>query len=217
MLDAVVDHGISDPQISADILKSAEDGWKAFKQWCADTANECRLRGQNLDAVFDQVLAKARSPGIPAPLNFLQPNRPVNDWELNFMLEAMMAPGNRFAWMEAMLYEASQNNDASLAGLIYDSSIGNTRRRHLQHGSGGILRGIHCVDSRWSQLVPNASRGSSIYSGFQSDLAAFRRGWLGPGEPAVLRVPGCADRSCAGEFPSGSGNTSGARDWWDAG
>lgn len=168
VLDAVVDHGITDPQITGDILKTHEDGWKAFRQWCADTANECRLRGQNLDAVFDQVLAKARSPGIPAPLNFLQPDRPVNDWELNFVLQAMMVPGNRFAWMEAMLYDASQNNDASLAGLIYDDATGNQGDGTYVHGSGGTLRGIHCVDSRWSQLLPNASVARAFTLAFKA-------------------------------------------------
>jgi pimeloyl-ACP methyl ester carboxylesterase len=168
VLDAVVDHGISDPQITGDILKAHEDGWKAFKQWCADTANECRLRGQNLDAVFDQVLAKARSPGIPAPLNSLQPNRPVNDWELNFVLQAMMVPGNRFAWMEAMLYDASQNNDASLAGLIYDDATGNRGDGTYVHRSGGTLRGIHCLDSRWSQLLPNVSAAWAFTQAFKA-------------------------------------------------
>jgi pimeloyl-ACP methyl ester carboxylesterase len=168
VLDAVVDHGITDPQITGDILKTHEEGWTAFKQWCADTANECRLRGQNLDALFNQALAKARSPGLPAPLNFLQPDRPVNDWELNFVLQAMMVPGNRFAWMETILYEASQNNDASLAGLIYDDATGNQGDGTYVHGSGGTLRGIHCLDSRWSQLLPSASAARAFTLAFKA-------------------------------------------------
>ena len=168
VLDAVVDHGSTDPQITSDLLKAHEGGWTAFKQWCADTANECRLRGQNLDTVFDQVLAKARSPGIPAPLDFLQPDRPVNDWELNFVLQAMMVPGNRFAWMEVILYEASQNNDASLAGLIYDDATGNQGDGTYVAGSGGTLRAIHCLDSRWSQLLPNADAARAFTVAFKA-------------------------------------------------
>jgi pimeloyl-ACP methyl ester carboxylesterase len=219
VLDAVVDHGISDPQITADVLKTHEDGWTAFKQWCADTANECRLRGQDLNAVFDQVLAKARSPGIPAPLNSLQPNRPVNDWELNFMLEAMMAPGNRFAWMEAILYEASQNNDASLAGALYDSSVLLQADGTYRHGAIGILRGIHCVDSRWSQLLPNATAVRAFTLAFKAVSPHFgEAGWVqgsqqcfgypvapieaapvnsqvAPGIPPVLVIGGTLDKN----------------------
>jgi pimeloyl-ACP methyl ester carboxylesterase len=154
VLDAVVDHGISDPQIVNDIVKAHEGGWTAFKQWCADTANDCRLRGQNLDALFEQLHARARSPGIPAPRNVLDPDRPVNDWELNFALEFSVLSGVQFHWTEAMLYEASQN-DASLAGIIYDSSTG--RRPDGSYSPGGTFRAINCVDSRWSQLLPNAS------------------------------------------------------------
>jgi pimeloyl-ACP methyl ester carboxylesterase len=159
VLDAVVDHGISDPEIVDDIVRGYEEGWTEFKQWCANTANDCRLRGQNLDALFDQLHARARSPGIPVPRNVLDPNRPVNDWELNFGLLFSVLSGVQFHWTEAMLYEASQN-DASLAGLIYDSSTG--RRPDGTYAPGGTFRAITCVDSRWSQLLPNASAAQAF-------------------------------------------------------
>lgn len=154
VLDATVDHSITDPEIVADIVKAHEGGWTAFKQWCADTANDCRLRGQNLDALLNQALAKARSPGIPAPRNPLQPDRPVNDWELDFVIEVTVIAGILFPWTEEILFQTTQN-DASLAALIYDDATG--VQSDGTYGTGGTFRAISCVDSRWSQLLPNAS------------------------------------------------------------
>jgi pimeloyl-ACP methyl ester carboxylesterase len=146
VLDAVVDHSISDPEILYDLNTAHEAAWTAFKQWCADTANTCRLRGQDLDALFNQALAKARSPGIPAPYDPIDPARPVNDWELDFALEYTVTFGVLYPWTEEILYRTTLN-DASLAGYIYDVKV----------GASGTFRAITCVDSRWSQLLPNAS------------------------------------------------------------
>jgi pimeloyl-ACP methyl ester carboxylesterase len=146
VLDAVVDHSITDLQILHDLSTAHEGGWTAFKQWCADTLNDCRVRGQNLDALFDQAHADARSPGIPAPYNLIDPARAVSDWELNFALQFTVATGILFPWTEEILYRSTLN-DASLAGYIYDASV----------GVSGTFRAITCVDSRWSQLLPNAS------------------------------------------------------------
>lgn len=176
VLDAVSDHSISDPEVVYDLAKSHEAGWTAFKQWCADTANSCRLRGQNLDALFDQALARARSPGIPAPLNPLEPGRPVNDWELNFVLEATVLPGIIFPWTEEILFQATQN-DASLAGFIYDASVGAPA-----YVPGGTFRAITCVDTRWSQLVPNAAAAAAFTLAAKAVSPHF-------GEAAFVQAP----------------------------
>jgi pimeloyl-ACP methyl ester carboxylesterase len=153
VLDAVTDRSISDPESFADLIQGYEASWTDFKQWCQNAANNCRLRGQNIDAVFEQVLATARATGIPAPFNPIEPERPVSDWELTFAVQATLLPGDiTFNWTEEVIVKATEN-DASLAGLLYDSSTG--ARGDGTYNPGGTFRAITCLDTRWSQLLPN--------------------------------------------------------------
>jgi hypothetical protein len=104
------------------------------------------LRGQNIEAVLNQVLEGARANPIPAPYSPTS-QRPVNDWILLTMLQSTVAPGwITFGWTEEIIVKAVAG-DASLARLLYDSSTGGPN----YYEGGDQHRTIVCEDSRWSQ------------------------------------------------------------------
>ena len=150
LLDAAVDRTVNDTQIFLESNKAYDEAWKQFKNWC-QTSTTCSMRGQNVDAVFDQLLAQARQNPIPAPRNPFG-DRPANDWILTVMIQALTAPGLQgFEWVDTMIDEA-RRGDASLARLVYDSSTG-------YNGDGTYTTGVDahraitCVDHKWSQLL----------------------------------------------------------------
>lgn len=179
VLDAPTDRSVSDPETFADLALGYETAWNSFKQWCQEQTT-CRLNGQDIDSIFNQVLTTARTQGIPASNNPLEPNRPVNDWELNFALQATLVPGDiTYAWTEEILVKATQN-DASLAGLLYDNSTG--ARGDGTYNPGGTFRAITCIDTRWSQLLSSANAVK---------LGAAASKYLSPhfGETAFFQAP----------------------------
>lgn len=216
VLDAATDRSISDPEALKDLNKGYESGWNDFKNWC-NASSSCRLHGQNIDAVLSQVRATARSQGIPAPSNPLEPDRPVNDWELSVALQATLIPGNiTYTWTEEILVKATAN-DASLAGLIYDNASG--AQGDGTYAPGGLFRSITCVDTRWSQLLPTqtAVQVAALASKFTSPTFGETSFFQAPaqchgypvapveappvnlkvpaGQPAFLVIGGTLDRS----------------------
>jgi pimeloyl-ACP methyl ester carboxylesterase len=157
VLDAPVDRGVSDLQSFAESNLAFDAGWRDFVAWCqANTA--CRLRGQDIDAVVNQVMATARISPIPAP-NSPDSQRPVNDWILTEMLLAATAPGPiTYGYAEAMIVDAVAG-DASLAREIYDGATG-TPGDYFE--GGDQHRAITCEDTRWSQLLPNSAAVTAL-------------------------------------------------------
>lgn len=64
VLDAVLDHSISDVSVTADAAITVEKAFNRFATWC-DTAPECALRGQNVAAVYDALVRRAQHHPIP--------------------------------------------------------------------------------------------------------------------------------------------------------
>ncbi|GLI02182.1 alpha/beta hydrolase [Phytohabitans aurantiacus] len=64
VLDAALDHSQPEGQQVADEMMAAEDSFNRFARWC-DTATECALRGQDVGAVFDRLVAAADRYPIP--------------------------------------------------------------------------------------------------------------------------------------------------------
>jgi pimeloyl-ACP methyl ester carboxylesterase len=65
VLDAALEHSQPEGQQVTDEIMSTEDSFNRFARWC-DTAPTCALRGQDVAAVFDRLVAGADERPIPA-------------------------------------------------------------------------------------------------------------------------------------------------------
>jgi pimeloyl-ACP methyl ester carboxylesterase len=64
VIDAALDHSQAETAQATDEIMSVENGFNRFARWC-DTAPTCALRGQDVGAVFDALVAPSRR--TPAP------------------------------------------------------------------------------------------------------------------------------------------------------
>jgi pimeloyl-ACP methyl ester carboxylesterase len=64
VLDAALEHSQPDVQQVADEMMTAENSFNRFARWC-DTAPTCALRGQDVAAVYDRLVAGAERQPIP--------------------------------------------------------------------------------------------------------------------------------------------------------
>ncbi|MEV0798208.1 alpha/beta fold hydrolase [Kribbella sp. NPDC050281] len=64
VLDAALDHSSPDVQLIADAAKTVEEAFERFADWC-DTAADCVLRGQDVRAVYDNLVRSADLNPIP--------------------------------------------------------------------------------------------------------------------------------------------------------
>lgn len=149
VLDSVLDRSMPDPVQSTENNMAFDRSWPLFKQWCqADAA--CSLRGQDLDKLFDNALAVAKTTGMPAPRNPFG-GRPLNDWELTLAVEALTASGEATRLWAALVLKDAAAGDGSHAQFIYDLLTG--RRLDGSYvGGDGTRRAIGCNDSIWGQL-----------------------------------------------------------------
>lgn len=66
VLDAALEHGLPEVHQVSEEIRSAEDSFNRFAAWCT-TAPTCALRGQDVAAVFDRLVAAADHRPIPVP------------------------------------------------------------------------------------------------------------------------------------------------------
>lgn len=64
VLDAALDHSSPDVQLIADAAKTVEEAFERFADWC-DTAADCVLRGQDVRALYDNLVQSADRNPIP--------------------------------------------------------------------------------------------------------------------------------------------------------
>jgi pimeloyl-ACP methyl ester carboxylesterase len=64
VLDSALEHSLPEGQQVADEMMAVEDSFNRFADWC-DTAPECALRGQDVAAVYDRLVAGADQHPIP--------------------------------------------------------------------------------------------------------------------------------------------------------
>jgi pimeloyl-ACP methyl ester carboxylesterase len=65
VLDAALEHSLPEGHQVAGEIMAAEDSFNWFADWCP-TQETCALRGQDLRAVFDRLVAQADQNPIPA-------------------------------------------------------------------------------------------------------------------------------------------------------
>ena len=66
VLDAALEHSGSEVAMLATEILTAEDSFNRFAAWCA-TADTCALKGQDVGAVYDALVARADRHPIPVP------------------------------------------------------------------------------------------------------------------------------------------------------
>jgi pimeloyl-ACP methyl ester carboxylesterase len=154
-LDSIENHKATDLQTITESHLAFDHSWDVFKQWCQNTT-ECEVHGQNLDQLFDQAIARARTgTGIPAPSGPISQG-PVNDWVLTLAIEATTAAGQEnFAWTANMLATAvaGTTGDASLARFLYDALTGRGFDGTYDPEGAGTHRAIACLDRTFSQWL----------------------------------------------------------------
>ena len=64
VLDAALEHSGSEVQLTADAISTVEQAFNRFVEWCA-TAADCVLQGQDVAAVYDQLVKSADQNPIP--------------------------------------------------------------------------------------------------------------------------------------------------------
>ncbi|MFD1504252.1 alpha/beta hydrolase [Georgenia yuyongxinii] len=63
-LDAALEHSLPEVVQVADEMRAAEDSFNRFAEWCG-TSDTCALRGQDVAAVYDELVAAADAAPIP--------------------------------------------------------------------------------------------------------------------------------------------------------
>jgi pimeloyl-ACP methyl ester carboxylesterase len=66
VLDGALEHSGSEVSMLATEILTAEDAFNRFAAWCA-TADACALKGQDVGAVYDDLVARADKHPIPVP------------------------------------------------------------------------------------------------------------------------------------------------------
>jgi pimeloyl-ACP methyl ester carboxylesterase len=66
VLDASLDHSLSEVEQAAGEIAAAENSFNRFAAWCP-TSGTCALRGRNVAAAFDRLVAAADRAPIPVP------------------------------------------------------------------------------------------------------------------------------------------------------
>lgn len=64
VLDAALDHSVSDVLVNADAAVTVEEAFDRFATWC-DTTADCALQGQDVAAAYDALVRRAQKHPIP--------------------------------------------------------------------------------------------------------------------------------------------------------
>jgi pimeloyl-ACP methyl ester carboxylesterase len=89
-LDGILDHSIHTQTLFADDTAAYEDTFNRFVAWCQATP-ECTLRGRDVAAFFDDLVARANAQPIPVPACATEPCRsPVTGNDIRLGLYNML-------------------------------------------------------------------------------------------------------------------------------
>jgi pimeloyl-ACP methyl ester carboxylesterase len=128
VLDAALEHSQPEVQQVADEIMAAEDSFNRFTSWC-DTAPTCALRGQDVAAAFDRLVAGADQ--HPIPVNGAL--RPVTGEDIRmgtirllvFKEPSIYGPDVSWAGLSRALARAIQGDASAFilapAGVVLDS------------------------------------------------------------------------------------------------
>jgi pimeloyl-ACP methyl ester carboxylesterase len=128
VLDAALEHSQPEVQQVADEITAVEDSFNRFARWC-DTAPTCALRGQDVAAVFDRLVADADQHPIPVDGAL----RPVNGEDIRmgtirllvFKEPSIYGPDVSWAGLSRALARTIEGDASAFilapAGVVLDS------------------------------------------------------------------------------------------------
>lgn len=129
VLDAVVDHTIDYPTFLERNVRSVQDSFERFEQWCAEEA-KCALHGKDLGAAFDTAIAREPTTRILVPQLLAAGNHPDLGWPA----------------LAQMLAEVGQGQSKLLQELTATANLGKSDDPWLRIGKDGLFRAVMCAD-----------------------------------------------------------------------
>ncbi|OHV39083.1 MULTISPECIES: alpha/beta fold hydrolase [Pseudofrankia] len=123
VIDSPLDHSVPTARYVREQVLAVEESFRRFTAWC-DRAPDCALHGQDVAAVYDELIARATREPIPTP----GVDHPVTGEEISFMTMYALANGNLPAghggWADLAygLRQAQLGN--SLFGQAYPYNFG---------------------------------------------------------------------------------------------
>jgi pimeloyl-ACP methyl ester carboxylesterase len=194
VLDAALEHSLPEGKQVADEIMAAEASFDRFADWCT-TAAECALRGQDVGAVFDQLVAEADRTPIPVDgaLRAVtgEDIRRETDGKLRFKETSIFGPDKSWAGLSRALAQAIAG-DATAFALPPGDGLQNQLDE---------LFGNACVDyvpqvDSWAQMQRREELGRQLAPHLQgaSEIWQVNRciGWPVPvaNPPRTLDVRG---------------------------
>jgi pimeloyl-ACP methyl ester carboxylesterase len=124
VMDAALDHSLPENAQAADEIMSVENAFNRFARWC-DTAPACALRGQDVAALFDQLVARADANPIPVEGAL----RPVTGEDIRMATKtklplkdpAVIAPGDSWANLSQALAAAVAGDFSAF--MLYPAGV----------------------------------------------------------------------------------------------
>jgi pimeloyl-ACP methyl ester carboxylesterase len=172
VIDAALDHSQAETAQATDEIMSVEDGFNRFARWC-DTAPTCALRGQDVGAVFDALVARADADPIPVEGAL----RPVTGEDIRMGTKSLLAtkdpvviaPGSTWAALSQAL-AAALAGDASTF-MSFPAGV-------PQDGSGGIPANA-CTDyvpqvDSWAEMQQRMQLGRQLAPHMQGASDTWR-------------------------------------------
>ena len=130
VLDGVVDHSVDMPTFMTRNVLSAQETFDRFARWCADDA-ACALNGEDVGAVFDEVVAAAPVTKTLVPQILAGGSNPDDGW---------------WQLLAQMMAEVRSGDTATLDQLTGVANLGSTADDPwLVAGKNGLFPGVLCA------------------------------------------------------------------------
>jgi len=160
VLDAALDHSLSEVEQVAGEMAAAEDAFNRFVLWCP-TSSACALRGRDVAATFDRLVAAADRSPIPVPGAL----RPVTGADirmgtkglLRFKQPSIYGPALSWAGLSRALDDALHGNASAF--IVAPAGI-------TQHSAYSLLANA-CLDyvplvRTWAQMQQRIELGRQL-------------------------------------------------------
>jgi pimeloyl-ACP methyl ester carboxylesterase len=176
VLDGVVDHSVDMATFMTRNVLAAQDAFDRFTQWC-DGDESCALHGQDVGAVFDEVVALA----------------PVTKTIVPQMLAGGNDPAAGWAVIAQMLAEVQQGDMTTLEALTGVVGLASSSADPwVVAGKNGLFSGVLC-----SSFGPQDDYASLLSAGTAVAQLSPRFAWkFWDGTPLAHGTAGTGD--CAG-------------------
>jgi pimeloyl-ACP methyl ester carboxylesterase len=147
VIDAIVDHSIGLPALSARNVASVGDSFDRFARWC-QTDTSCVLHGRDVGAIYDSIVAKMPNSRVLVAQFLAAGTDPGFGWP---MIAKLMAELNR--GQTSALKSLTEVGSAAMVSASEDPM--------LRGGKNGLFPGVFCADygpqNDYNALLPTAN------------------------------------------------------------